>query len=254
MANLFFPALNGLDGWLATWLPLGVRVALFGLLCGALSIGIYRLLSNQERTRAVSAELRQIRRRLFAADLDDAEFARLNKRNLALSFGHLGRTLGPSLVAALPFLLLAVWFAHYHAVHWPPAGTAVPVRFVPPTEPARGGPDPVFQGQGASLALVVPPDIVTQPIHLSAGATHVYDGTLGMPLGGALFKRQWWNLLLENDAGYLDPDAPVEEVTFELPPVRLTDDLPGWLAGWEALFILSAFVSALGLKIAFRIA
>lgn len=254
MANLVFPALNALDAWLAEGLPLWARVVLFGVLCGALSIGLYRLVSNQERTRAVAAELRSLRQRLFAADLDQAEFARLNKRNLALSFTHLGRTLGPSLLAALPFLLFAVWFAHYHALTWPPAGEAVAVRFEPPIEQALGGPEPVFRGQGAELAFVVPPHVTDQAVHLMAGTQPIYEGTLGLPLGGALFKRQWWNLVLENDAGYLAADAPVDEVTFAMVPVRVFDGLPDWLSGWEALFILSAFVSALGLKILFRIA
>jgi len=254
MANLFFPALNGLDGWLADWLPLWARVVAFGLICGALSMGIYWLLSNQARTRAVSAELREIRRKLFAADLDEAEFARLNKRNLALSFGHLGRTLGPSLVAALPFLLFAVWLAHYHAVQWPPAGETISIRLVPPAEEARGGPEPVFRSTGAGLTLVVQPDMTDQAIRLTAGDGVIYEGTPGLPLGGALFKRQWWNLLLENDAGYLDPNAPVDEVFFAMPPVHVVEGLPAWLSGWEALFILSVFLSALALKVIFRIA
>jgi hypothetical protein len=58
---------------------------------------------------------------------------------------------------------------------------------------------------------------------------------------------------MENPAGYLPDDAPVDEVRIDLPRRELHGFGPSWMRGWEAIFLPVLFVAALAYKIVRRI-
>ena len=66
-------------------------------------------------------------------------------------------------------------------------------------------------------------------------------------------KRVWWNMLFANPLGSLPGDAPVEAVEIGLEAITFMPFGPGWMRGWEALFILVVLVASVAIKIIFRI-
>jgi hypothetical protein len=68
-----------------------------------------------------------------------------------------------------------------------------------------------------------------------------------------LHKHQWWNVLIGNPAGYLPDQLGVKRVDLDLPPKVYLPFGPTWLHGWEAVFFAGLFVTALAIKIGFRI-
>lgn len=98
------------DGALDVLPPLP-RVLLWGLLCGAASMGLYALVSPQRRLAETAAAARAARAALLAHDGEFSAALPLLRRQIALSLRHTGLTLLPTLVAALPVVFVAIGLA-----------------------------------------------------------------------------------------------------------------------------------------------
>jgi len=68
-----------------------------------------------------------------------------------------------------------------------------------------------------------------------------------------LHKRQWWNALMANPAGYLDDNNIVELVQLELPEKQFIPLGPPWLRGWLPTFILYLLAFSLLLRWRWRL-
>ena len=250
LLNLFFPLFDALDAGLG-FLPPVLRVALFGVLSGALTMAVYRWSSNQEKIRHHKEEARRIRRALGAAAEDLSETLRLTRANLAVSLRLLGTVTGPALLASLPILFVIVWVATRYGWEPPPPASPVGITF----EPARDG--VVVEPEGALLEDGGEPVLrwpaTAGEIRFRDAEGVIYVGPPPEPGADVVHKPRWWNLLLGNEMGYLREDAAIEAIRFELAPRRLIPVGPGWLTGWEAVYFGSLLIASLLLKIAFRI-
>lgn len=249
MLNLVFPFLNGIDQAIS-FLPLIVRVALYGLVAGALSILVYKWTSNQQAIAALKAEAKGLRERLLDPNLSGTELKNTILRNTKVSGLLVGRVLGPSLLSAIPVIVLAGWLALFFAYE-PPSGepvTAVPVPAQDGLTIEAGSTETPLQAGGTSIEA----DASTE-VTIRDGEQTYYTGQPFDPAMGGVGKRAWWNTLLESEVGYLDDGAPVEAVEFDLQPEILIPGVPTWLGGWEALFFVMVFIAAIGLKIGLKI-
>jgi hypothetical protein len=80
-----------------------------------------------------------------------------------------------------------------------------------------------------------------------------YSGTPGCPPTNRVRKKLWWNTLIGNEVGYIDPGAELEEIRFHFPRKTFLDGMPMWMSTWELPFFLCLGVVALGIKIIFGI-
>jgi hypothetical protein len=156
---------------------------------------------------------------------------------LGLSLKRVGIVIPATLVAAYPIIALLVWMSSAYGHVFPSQGQAVDVSVAAP-----------LQGRWIQGGSQSPPQVqAMQP-----------DGStiIDVPLEAAvpvLHKREWWNRLMENPAGYLPDDAPVDELRIDLPRRELHGFGPAWMRGWEAIFLPVLFVAALAYKIVRRI-
>jgi hypothetical protein len=248
--NLLYPLLEALDRALG-FLPPGLRLATFGLGSGALAMGLYRLCSNQARIRAQKEEIQSIRSALKAAKDDFGETMRLSRRNLAASCRLLGIVVVPALVSSLPLLAVIGWLAAHYGHLLPSPGTAVPVAFLPEGAEVSVEPQAALVHEGAMLRLLWPAPGEAPGFKDAQGM--IYAGPPADLATTVVHKREWWNWLLGNEAGYLRPDATLDAITFALPERAILPGVPTWLAGWETVYFLSVLIASLVIKIAFRI-
>ena len=246
MINWAFPLLNAVDGWLAGWLPLLARLCLWGALSGAAAMGLYALMSDQAALSRRKAEIRDVRRQMMRGDGEQAEVMRLARRNLALSFGLLGRVFGPAMLSGVPVIVIVLWLSAYHSL-----APADPVRvdLVPPADGvtllAPDGPAP-----GTSESATV---AAGAPLRVLDADGLVWESRPDAPPVGVVHKRVWWNALIGNEAGYLRPDAAIDEIRFAFPRKQVLSGLPAWMSAWEFPYFLSLIAAAVALKLAFRI-
>lgn len=221
-----------LDGPLSpTW-----RLWLWGLIGGAASMGLYWLLSPQQRIAQNKRELAEAQQALNRFEGEFSEAAPMMKRMLGLAFKQVGIVAIPALIAMLPVLCLLAWMSTSYSYRWPAPGAEVETRTTPERFHAEW-----LAGAGSAQVLITDESGARLANHAMTAPVPV------------LHKRQWWNLLLGNPAGYLPPELPLDRVEFVLPEKEYLGFGPGWLRGWEFSFFVAVFVGALGLKLGFRI-
>lgn len=234
--------LGGIDALLPRAIPDALRVLAWGALAGVAGMALYRWVSPQQRLAAVRAELAVAQRALMDYDGDLSGLWPRLRRQFALALRQLLLTLGPSLLAGLPVILMWTWMMQRFDHVPPQAGEPVAVR-VEPVQPglrwmplslqpdAQGRVQLTWPAPGASLQLqdehgreLARIDATTPPLLLQPGSLDWLfgRGQARLTVGGAL-----------------------QAVQVELVPRRFLPGLPGWLAGWETLYIAATIAASL---------
>ncbi|HEX2478697.1 MAG TPA: hypothetical protein VHK45_05415 [Geminicoccaceae bacterium] len=68
-----------------------------------------------------------------------------------------------------------------------------------------------------------------------------------------IHKREWWNMLLGNPAGYLPDSSPLERVELELTPQHYLPVGPEWLKPWYVPFFGVLLFASLAIKVVAKI-
>ncbi len=68
-----------------------------------------------------------------------------------------------------------------------------------------------------------------------------------------IHKRQWWNMLFGNPAGYLPDDGAVERIELGLAPNEHLPFGPSWLRPWYAVFFAALLAGSLAVKFVGRV-
>jgi len=143
-----------------------------------------------------------------------------------------------------------VWMSGSYGYRMPEPGTGVTVAAV--GQSARlAWTDGTGTGTENKWTVTWPAESETVLLIDAAG-----DTLLSLPLSHPVpirHKRVWWNMLFANPLGSLPGDAPVEAIEIGLEAQVFVPFGPGWMQGWEALFILVVLVASVAIKIMFRI-
>jgi hypothetical protein len=251
--DLASPAFAWLDG-LMSWLPATIRLIVWAVVAGFVSMALYRLTSNQAKLAAIKAEMAALRKQISEFDGPFSEMWSLTGRNIALALRQLWVTLWPAVIASVPVIFLLVWVSNTFDATMPNPGQPVGVeafaadgQTLPPLH--WQGED--VQAAGDATWTVAWPDAGT-PVRLVDGDDQV---VLTLPTAapvGVLHQRRWWNVLLGNPAGYLPP-GPVDAVEIDLPTQEYLPFGPGWLRGWIPLFFAVVIAVSLALKSLWRL-
>jgi len=230
------PLFSIIDGLLAAFLPSFVRLVLWGILAGWVSMLVYRFLSNQEKIVALRTRQQQQQKQIAEFDGEFAELLPLIRRTLAL---------GPALLASLPALFIVIWAAGAFGYRTPLAGEEISLR----AEPGTGGIhwSPPAQARATENGWIVDWPADGQMLTLEDGRRPL----LNLPLERAvpvIHKKRWWNLLMANPIGYLPTDGSTEVLHIDLPEQRILGWGPGWMRGWMFSFFMAFLISSLAFK------
>ena len=244
------PLFELIDAALAGFLPDTIRLILWGIAAGAGSMGLYWLTSPQKKLKQAKQDANAARQAMSSYDGDFDGIFPLMVRSLSTSMRHFGLALGPALLGSLPVLFLMVWMSGSYGYRMPEPGTHVTVATFGQTAPLAWT-DGTHEGMETSWTVNWPPAGKTLSLTDAAG-----NSLLSLPLAHPVpvrHKRVWWNILFANPLGSLSPDAPVEAIEIGLKARVFVPFGPGWIQGWEALFILVVLVASVAIKIIFRI-
>lgn len=234
------PLLSWLDGGLGQVAPPTLRLILWGLLGGAASMALYWLLSPQRAIAAARMDAAAARRALDAYEGDFGDAWPLIRRVLGQALRQLRLVLWPALVASLPAICLIVWVSTAYGYSFPAPGETVAIR----TEPDH---------LQAELVTASPPATASRAIAVADQDGEVLRTIPWPEPVDMIHKRQWWNLLFGNPAGYLPEDAEVELVALDLAPNEYLPFGPWWLRAWYGVFFTALVVGSLAVKLIWRI-
>lgn len=256
MGLLDFPAplFQFIDG-LMGFLPPFLRLTLWSAVAGMLSMWLYGLVSPQKRISRVKVELRAAQGALATSDESFGELLGEVRKTLGLSLRHLALVFGPALVSAVPLLCIIAWSSTQFGHTFPQAGEPVTVSVAPagaadklqwqtPGDRRPDSDDAVWE-----IAWPADPERLTL-VEEDVGALLDIPPRTAVPV---VHKRQWWNSLLGNPAGYLPQQSSVDMVSIELPSRQFIPIGPDWARSWLTLFLIVSVIGALATKKAFRI-
>lgn len=257
MFQILFTTIDGLMAFLPDW----ARISVWGLVLGAVTMLLYGWLSPQERIAEVKEKVEEARREM--QEYTGKEFAPMwekIKRTFRLTFRQLRIMLGPTLIAALPVILVLIWMEEDYKYELPEAESTVEATVQPPE--ALGG-DPevewypdahVEQVDTGTVKLKWPkPSWEDEPRLVETGSERAL---VNLPLTfprATVSKQSVWHWFFANPAGYLPDDAPVASVRFDLPHRYVVPWGPNWLRTWHALFLVMLSISAVVVKVGFDI-
>lgn len=233
LLDLPAPIFSAADSALDSILPPVGRLIVWAALAALLSMELYRLLSPQAKIVQLRRDLQAAQKQLAGFDGEFDEAWPLIGRTLKLAVERVFAVLPSAVAASLPILTLIVWLDDTYSHTLPPPGQPAQIEVQQPfTGKWRdGSPD-----GGRPHAVVMAEDgkvVVDKPIEAAIPVLH---------------KRQWWNVLIGNPAGYLEGDAPIDRIAIDLPTAEVLAAGPAWLRGWQATFFVGLLIFALAVK------
>lgn len=241
-------------------LPAAVRLGLYGLVTGALTMILYWLISPQRRLAALKQEASEARRAHRAYEgTSFHEICRLSWRAISPALMQVGLGLGPTLVAAAPVVLMMAWLESSYSHRFPRAGEPVTIT----TTPASAMEQLVQWAPTQSAGQAMPEGQCIVQWPAGSETARLIDAASGQELLRLPLERptptigqpRWWHWLLEGGSGdHLPAGGALTSVKIDLPARRLWAIGPAWLSSWHATFMLALTIGALAAKFRFKIA
>ena len=111
------PLLGAIDQLLSPLLPAVIRLVMWGVLAGWLTMLIYRRLSNQKKIGDLRSEQKVQQKIISGFDGEFEELFPVIRHTLALGLRQLGLSLGPAVLATIPILFIIIWIAGAFGYH-----------------------------------------------------------------------------------------------------------------------------------------
>jgi hypothetical protein len=230
------------DAGLVGFLPAPARIAVWGVVGAVASLGLYWLLSPQQRMIRIAEAEQRLKRAMWEDDTAMAEGLAAASSLIRLALVRLGIVLVPVLIAALPVVSLTVWLDTQYGLALPRPGQTASIKAEPNTAQVRWVAANNTGNNGPSAHVEV----------LDRAGQVLQSLPIVVPIP-VIEKRAWWNRLIGNPLGYLANDSPVERVEISLEKQQYLSIGPDWIRGWEALFLVTLLVGSVLLKWTLRI-
>jgi hypothetical protein len=225
LLDLPAPLFDFVDRSLLGALPPLLRLILWAIAGAAVSLALYRLLSPQRRIAQAKAAALDARRRLNAHDGDLETALPLMRQSMKAALRHVALVFPAAIVASLPVLALLIWLDAAYGYQLPQDRQAPAVSVAPGTYSGQWQPNgsvEVRDQTGSEVARLT----LAEPV------THIE-------------KRQWWNVLVGNPAGYLPEQGPIDSIAIALPERQYLPIGPDWLRSWAAVALTALVIASL---------
>jgi hypothetical protein len=243
------PLLGAIDGWLGAALPPAVRILLWGVLAGWLTMVLYRAFSRQETISALKARQKEHQKHIAGFDGEFNELLPLIREALGTGLRQLGLSLGPALLATIPVLFIITWVAGEFGYQSPAPGDTLTIA-IDPSEADRNGlqwlPGTAVEKTASGWSLTWPGNDDRVALQRAGKTLLELPGERNIAV---IHKRRWWNRLMANPLGYLDDGDPIDTIHIGLPAQRFIPAGPAWMSGWMFFFFGSFLLSSLAFKL-----
>ena len=253
MLNVFFPIFDLINNWISRILPFNFQNLFWGIVAGSLAFLIYWLLSNQKKITEIKEEMKEIRSKMFADDLGEkSEYNKLAKQNLSLSFKLLGKIFLPAIISILPVIIIALWYDVNHSFRFPEDDESILIHTVPRAESVVIEVNK-NQFEPYQLSSIILSNDKNSKVLIIADDELIYSDYLFKKPIPYITNNKWWGFLIKSPIGYLSEDSNFEAIVIDYPDKVVFPSMPKIINGWEFLFFVGIFFSALPLRIIFKV-
>lgn len=240
-------------------LPLELALVFWAAVSGWVTMWVYRATSNQDKLASLKPQVKAVQQKLATYDGEFSGLIPLIRENFRLSGRHIGLAIGPALVAGIPVLFVLVWGSNEFGVHFPEPGSDVNVAVSSDSVEREAENWRWVGAQARHLPSAVDEPLrwrLSWPADSARLETAAGEVAVELPPETAtpvLHQRQWWNLLIGNPAGYLEPDSPVESIELGLPAHEILPIGPDWMRGWLFTYFVVLILVSLGFKFYWKV-
>ena len=254
--DLLSPLLSLIDDVLSSSLGLAPvwRIALFAALASAISMLLFKRLSNQAELAALKQEIKAVQKELASSEMEAGRLGKVIQQNLRLTGRQLWLSLWPALLASIPVLFLLAFSSNQFSVETPKQDFRV---YVTPQD-MQGSPSE-FEWLGVNAQWDARKKAWTfyqpgpgQTASLMSGSQMQLSLPTSVP-SSVIHHKRWWNYLFANPAGYLDANVNVGMFVFNTPTQIIMNWGPGWMRGWLFAFMLFLIFFSVVIKIVWKI-
>jgi hypothetical protein len=244
------PLFDIIDGVLAMAMPTVLRLVIWGILAGWITMVVYRLLSNQEKIGALKVLQKEQQKNIAEFDGEFSELLPMIRDTLALGMRQLGFSLGPALLATVPVVFIVIWVAGEFGHVLPDAESEVFLSTEPVNSDINWSPTSEVRVNEGGWIVNWPSQ--EQSLTMLEGR----QSLLVLPLKRAIpviHKKRWWNMLMANPLGYLPKGGKTDVIHIDLPEAVIISSGPDWVRGWMFSFFMSFLLSSFGFKLLLRL-
>ncbi len=225
------------------------RIAVFAALGSLASMWLFKMLSNQAELAELKQKIGQVQKNLVRSNDESGGLGQVLRSNLKLSGRQLWLSFWPALIASIPILFLLVFCSNQFGAEAMDSGARV---YVTPVE-LEGSPgdyrwmDINAQWDARKKAWTFYQPEQAKTATLMRGAESLLSVPTVVPTQ-VVHKKQWWNYLIANPAGYIDDNASAERFEFNTPTQVIINWGPGWMRGWLFAFMLFLVLFSVAIK------
>jgi len=249
------PVFGAIDDVLALAISPVLRLVIWGIFAGWLTMVVYRIFSDQERIGELKAKQKNQQQEIAEFDGEFTELMPLIRHTLALGFRQLGLALGPALFATVPVLFIVIWVAGEFGFQAPTAGSEVLLIVEPATSDIHWS-----STTEASITKSTTNEngwVINWPSKdQSVTMSDDHQPILILPLEHdipIIHKKRWWNTLMANPLGYLPEDGKTDVIHINLSEAVIIGSGPDWIRGWMFSFFMVFLLSSIGFKLLLRL-
>jgi hypothetical protein len=172
---------------------------------------------------------------------------------MKLSIKRMGLTFLPAMLASIPIIFVLTYLSNRYDLDEPNAGDVVPLNIVwedqsVPSQLSIQRGDMTLQTENIKSLNWPESD---QTIRLQEGNKAVV--TFPIKKSTVIHKKQWWNSLIGNPAGYLDNESQINRIEFTFKENKIINFGPSWMHGWLFLFFFMTLTFSIVFLFVFKI-
>jgi len=244
--DLLTPVLMWVDQLLEHVLPITLRLIFWGLISALLGVWVFKLTCRFERLAAIKQQLADAQQIMIDHDGEFSELMPLAWKTIKLSLNRLRITVLPAMLSVLAVMFVLVFLSNRYDAKEPGSNTAIAFS-IAGDQGSWYWQDP--ETGERTDALMWPAE--GQIRVLTNGTEQVLSAPF-KPVS-IIHKKQWWNVLIANPAGYLDEQALIDEVTFEFPAATVPSWMDDYLGGWFWFYMLITLLCSIAFMVIFKI-
>lgn len=252
--DLLSPLFLGIDNFFEPFTSDFVRIALWAFISALVTSLVFKKLSNPDKISALKVTLKAKQKELNDHDGEFSELKGLALETMKLSIKRMGLTFLPAMLASIPIIFVLTHLSNNYGLEHPQVGKNLPISV---TWEDKNQISKIIIKTNSNEKIVDNIDSITWPkatetIELLE-SNNLSIVKFPLEISGIIHKKQWWNSLIGNPAGYINDESQVNRIEFRFKPKKIINIGPSWMHGWLFVFFFLTFAFSIVFLFIFKI-
>ena len=251
--DLLSPILSAFDNLIEPFTSDLIRIIIWAFVSAFITSIVFKKLSNPEKITSLKVKLKAKQKQLNEHEGEFSELKGLAVDTMKLSIKRMGLTFLPAMLASIPIIFILTYLSNRYELTEPLASEIVPIKIVWESQEI---PSTLTIKTNDSSLKSTQVDSINWPA--SGQTIEILDNnntiiTFPITVSSIIHKKQWWNSLIGNPAGYLNDKSQVNRIEFNFKKQEIIGFGPSWMHGWLFVFFFMTFAFSIVFLFLFKI-